>query len=134
MDKGTVLGVIRVALGTETNNGWVFLVLDDAHDPVGGDGVLVQHEGDGLPLGDGVGVDLFHINQRARVIRRLHGAGQHGEHLQSNDPRAHQQERQDYHQRHQNGTDGVPDFLERAAHSVTSSPKTSAFTFGTTKL
>ena len=63
MYKAAVLGVVGVALGAEADDGGVLLVRDDTHHAVGGDGVLVQHKGDGLPLLDGVGVDLLDIDQ-----------------------------------------------------------------------
>lgn len=97
----------------------------------------IQHERDGLSFFYGVGVYLLYIDQRTGVIGRLHRAGQHGEYLQSNDSRANQQERQKHHQRDQDAADHIPDFLERVIHKasfLSSSSKTSALTFGTTKL
>ena len=91
MYERTILGFVRVALGAEAYHGGIFLVRDNAHDAVRGDGALVQHERDRLSNLDGIGVDLFDIDQRAGVIRRLHGAGQDGKHLQSHDPRTDQQ-------------------------------------------
>lgn len=99
MYERTILGFVGVALGAEADHGGVFLVRDDAHDAVRGHRVLVQHERDGLFFFYGVGVYLLYIDQRAGVIGRLHRAGQHGEYLQSHDPRANQQERQENHQR-----------------------------------
>ena len=137
MYERTVFGLVGIALCAETDHGGVFLVRDDAHDAVRGHRVLVQHERDGLSFFYGVGVYLLYIDQRTGVIGRLHRAGQHGEYLQSNDSRANQQERQKHHQRDQDAADHIPDFLERVIHKasfLSSSSKTSALTFGTTKL
>ena len=75
MYEGAILGFVGVALGAEADHGGIFLVRDDAHDAVRGHSILVQHERDGLSICYGVGVNLFHINQRTGVIGRLHGAG-----------------------------------------------------------
>ena len=112
MYQPTVLSFVGIALGAEANHGGILLIRDDAHNAVGDHGVLVQHKGDGLPDLDGVGVYLFYIDQRTGVIGRFHGSGQHGEYLQAHDPCAHQQQRQNHHQRNQNTTDHIPDFFK----------------------
>ena len=104
---------------------------------MGGNGVFVQHKGDGLPLLYGVGVYLFYIDQRSGVIGGLHRARQHREHLQPDDARANKKQRQNHHQRNQDIADGIPDFSERMIHKTfyfSSSSKISALTFGSTKL
>ena len=116
MDKSAILCFIGVALGAKTDHGGIFLVRHNTHNAVRGHGVFVQHKRDGLPLLNGVRVYLFYIDQRACVIRRLHGTGQHGEHLQSGNSCAHQQKRQNHHQRNQNAADHIPYFFERFAH------------------
>ena len=117
VDETAVLGIVGVALGAEADDGGVLLVGDDAHHTVGGDGVLVQHEGDGLAHFNGVGVHLLHVDQGTNVIGRLHGAGQHGEYLQPDQPGAHQQNGQDHHQRHRNAADRVPDSFNGSIHN-----------------
>ena len=72
MDKPAVLGVVGVALGAEADDGGVLLIGNDAHNAVRRHGVFVQHKGDGLTLCYAEGVNLFDIDQRACVIRRLY--------------------------------------------------------------
>ena len=137
MYEGTILGLVGVALGAEADHGGVFLVRDNTHNAVRGHGILVQHERDGLSFFYGVWVYLFYIDQRTGVIGRLHGTGQHSEHLQPDDPCTNKEQRQDHHQCNQDTADHIPDFLERVIHKasyLSSSSKTSALTFGTTKL
>ena len=130
MHQPSVLGVVSVALCAEADHGGVLLVRDNADHAVGSNGVLIQHEGDGLAFLYRIRFYLFYIDQRTGVIRRLHRTGQYGEHLQSHDSRAHQQKRQKHHQRYQNGADHVPDFLERLVH-LSSSSITSGLMYGT---
>ena len=118
MNKPSVFCFVCVALGAEADHGGVFLVGDNAHNAVRGHGVFIQHKRDGLPLLNGGRVYLFYIDQRACMIGWLHGAGQHGEHLQSGDSCAHQQKRQNHHQRNQNAADHIPYPFERFAHIV----------------
>ena len=112
MDQGTVLGLVGVALGAEADYGRVLFVRDNAHDPVGGDGIFVQHEGNGLALFYGIGVHLPDVDQRTGVVSRLHGAGEDGINPQAEDPRAHQQQGQQHNQSHQHGADDIPDFFD----------------------
>ena len=111
MYERTILGFVRVALGAEADHGGIFLVRDNAHDAVRGDGALVQHERDRLSNLDGIGVDLFDIDQRAGVIRRLHAAGQDAHRPQTDQPHTHQKQRQNDHQHHRSGGDGIAHFL-----------------------
>ena len=137
MYKRTVLRFVGIALCAEADHRGVFFVRHNAHDPVGGNGVFVQHEGDGLPLFYGVGVCFLYIDQRSGVIGGLHRAGQHREHLQPDDARANKKQRQNHHQCNQDIADGIPDFSERVIHKAfyfSSSSKISALTFGPTKL
>ena len=113
MHQAAVLAVVRIALGAEADDRRILLVRDDLHHAVSGDGVLIEHKGDDLARLNGERIDFFHIDQRACVIGRLHGAGEHGEHLQTHQPRADQQQRQDHHQHNQRGADRVPDFPEQ---------------------
>lgn len=59
MDEAAVLGVVGVALGAEAQSGGIVLVGDHLHHPVGGYGVLIQHEGDDLPGRMVVGSTFF---------------------------------------------------------------------------
>ena len=114
MHKTAVFGFVRVALRAEADDGGVLLVRHDADDAVRGDGVFIEHEGDDLSVPNGVRVHLFHIDQRAGVVRRLHGAGEHGVHLQTEEPCADEKQRQQHHERHQNAADDIPRFSDRA--------------------
>ena len=94
MDKGAVLGVIRVALGAKADDGGVALVRNYADDAVGGDRVLIEHEGDDVALPQREGVNRLDIYHGAGMIGRLHRTGEHREHLQPEEPYAHEQQRQ----------------------------------------
>ena len=107
MDEAAVLGVVGVALGAEAQSGGIVLVGDHLHHPVGGHGVLIQHEGDDLPRPDGGGVHLFYVDEGAYVVSGLHGAGQNGEGADAGQSDADQRHSQKYYQRHQNGADDL---------------------------
>ena len=91
MHQPAILGLVRVALGAEAYHARVLFIRHYADYAVGRDGVFVEHEGYRLTLFYGVWVYLFNINQGTGVVCRLHGAGQHGEYLQPDDPCAHKQ-------------------------------------------
>ena len=116
VDQAAVLRLVGVALGAEADHRGILLIRHHCCHPVGGHGILVQHEGDDRARLDIRRVDLLHIDQRAGVIGGLHGAGQHGEHLHAQQPRSGQQQCQNHHQRHQYGADDVPDFFQRSVH------------------
>lgn len=59
MDKAAVFGFVSVPLGAEADHGRIRFILHYAYDPVGGHGVFIQHEGDGLSGLDGVRIHLF---------------------------------------------------------------------------
>ena len=84
---------------------------------MGGHGVFIQHEGDGLSGLDGVRIHLFYIDKGAGVVSRLHGAGKHRKHLQTHHPSAYQQQSQQHHQTHQHGGKDVPDLLNGFVHA-----------------
>ena len=107
MDEAAVLGVVGVALGTEAQSGGIVLVGDHLHHPVGGHGVLIQHEGDDLPRLDGGGVHLFYVDEGAHMVSGFHGPGQDGEGADAGQSDADQRHGQKYCQRHQNGADDL---------------------------
>ena len=118
MYERAVLGVVRVAFRAEADDRGILLIGNNAHDPVGRDGVFIQHEGDGLAGLDSVRVDLFDIDKRTGVICRLHRTGEYGEHLQADNPRPDQKQRQDHNDRDDDSTDYVPNLLERSFHDA----------------
>ena len=79
--QSAVLGIVGIALGAEADHRRILLVRDNAHHTVGRHSGLIHHEGDGLPLLDGIGVHLFDIDQGAGMVGRLHRAGQHHKYL-----------------------------------------------------
>ena len=107
MDEAAVLGVVGVALGTEAQSGGIVLVGDHLHHPVGGHGVLIQHEGDDLPRPDGGGVHLFYVDEGAHMVSGFHGSRQNGEGADAGQSDADQRHGQKYCQRHQNGADDL---------------------------
>ena len=114
MDKAAVLGLVRIALRAEADDGGILLIRHNADNAVRGDGVFIEHERDDLSRLNGVRIHFFHIDQRTGVICRLHGAGEDREHLQAEDARSHKQQRQQHNERDQNGADDVPRFFDRA--------------------
>ena len=107
MDEAAVLGVVGVTLGAEAQSGGIVLVGDHLHHPVGGHGVLIQHEGDDLPRPDGGGVYFFYVDEGAHMVSGFHGAGQNGEGADAGQPDADQRHGQKDYQRHQNGADDL---------------------------
>lgn len=90
MHGRTVRGVVGVPLGAEAEDGAVLLVGQDLNDPVGGHGILIEHEGDGIPHPEVLRVHALDIEQGAGVISRLHGAGKNDICIQPHQPDAHQ--------------------------------------------
>lgn len=107
MDEAAVLGVVGVALGAEAQSGGIVLVGDHLHHPVGGHGVLIQHEGDDLPRPDGGGIHLFYVDEGAHMVSGFHGSRQNGEGADAGQSDADQRHGQKHCQRHQNGADDL---------------------------
>ena len=117
VDQAAILIGIGVPLGAVADDGRVLLIGDNAHDPVGSDGILIQHEGDDRALTELGGIHLFHIDQGAGMIGWLHGAGKNRKHLQAHQPGPHQQQRQQHRQRNKGACENIPDFPDRGLHS-----------------
>ena len=116
MHGRTVRGVVGVPLGAEAEDGAVLLVGQDLNDPVGGHGILIEHEGDGIPHLKVLGVHALDIEQGAGVISRLHRAGKDDICIQPHQPDAHQGHGQQHHQHHQHRADYIPNFFQRMTH------------------
>ena len=84
--------------------------------------VLIEYERDRVADLHVLGRTGLDIDQRAGVIRRLHAAGQDAHRPQTDQPHAHQKQRQNDHQHYQHGGDGIAHFLNLFWHLRSSFP------------
>ncbi len=117
MHQTAVFGLVRVPLRPVAENLRVLFVRHDLHDAVCRHRVFVEHERDDVAgfqfrVRDGLDVD-----QTPRVIRRFHRAGQNRIHLQSDQPHAHQGDRQQNRERDDQVCDGIPNLEKCGFHN-----------------
>ena len=107
IDRCAVGRVIRVSLRVEM----LVFRIDGDHAVCDNIQVLIEHKGDRVADLHVLGRTGLDIDQRAGVIRRLHAAGQDAHRPQTDQPHAHQKQRQNDNQDHQHGGDSVPHLL-----------------------
>ena len=107
IDRCAVGRVVRVSLRVEM----LVFRIDGDHAVCDDIQVLIEHKGDRVTDLHVLGRTGLDIDQRAGVIRRLHAAGQDAHRPQTDQPHAHQKQRQNDNQDHQHGGDSVPHLL-----------------------